>query len=363
MAIREGRWDCTSCGAAGNLGRTINCPSCGLPRLDGTRFYLPEDAPEITDAAHLAQARAGADWVCEHCGASARAAQEDCPGCGAPRGSSGTQEVHDYDLGDIPRDGKERRARPAAAQPVAARPKSPWRGRVVLVALALLGWWFFRSQEIGATVDGKQWNRTLEVQAYRTLRESGFELPEGGRTIRSYRAIREYRQVLDHYVTRERQVSEQVQTGTRTYTCGSRDLGNGNFEDRTCTEPTYETRSRTETYQDPVYRQEPVYGTKYDYDIERWVRDTVLAESGRAAQPSELGEPKWPVTRLRERQREGERTEKYVLHYKGDNDKEYQHEVPLQRYQAVRVGTPVRLKVSRAGKVELLKVDSAKLGA
>lgn len=359
MAIREGRWDCTSCGTVGNLGRQVNCPGCALPRPDGTRFYLPEDAPEVTDAAQLALALAGADWVCEHCGASAHATEADCPGCGAPRGSSPTQDVHDYDMDGIPRDGKERRAAPLAAAAIPPKRRSPWMGRGVLAAIAAMLWWIFSPQEVTAVVDAKTWDRTLEVQAYRTIRESDWSVPSGGRPVRSYRAIREYRQVLDHYETKERQVSERVQTGTRTYTCGSRDLGNGHFEDRTCTEPEYETRYHTEKYQDPVYRKEPVYATKHDYDIERWVRDTVLAARGEADEPSEPADPAWPVTRLRERQREGARTEKYVLRFRDEDGDTYESPVTLDRFQHLRVGTPVRLKVSRAGAVELLGVDSA----
>ncbi len=359
MAIREGRWDCASCGTVANRGRVVNCPGCGLPRPAGTRFYLPEDAPEITDAAHLAEARAGADWVCEHCAASAHATEADCPGCGAPRGSSPTQQVHDYDVDDIPRDGRERRtAAPLAAVP--QKQRSPWVGRGVLVALLAALWWFFSPHEVTAVVDAKTWDRTLEVQAYRTLRESDWTVPSGGREIRSYRAIREYRQVLDHYETRERTVSEQVRTGTRTYVCGSRDLGNGSFEDRTCTEPEYETRTRTETYQHPVYRREPVYDTKHDYDIERWVRDTVLAVHGEADEPAEAADPAWPVARLRERQREGARTEKYVLRFRDEDGDSYETAVTLDRFRQLRVGAPVRIKVSRAGSVELLGTDSTK---
>ncbi|CAA9301950.1 MAG: hypothetical protein AVDCRST_MAG68-679 [uncultured Gemmatimonadetes bacterium] len=355
MAIREGCWDCGSCGSVANRGRAVNCPRCGLPRPEGTRFYLPEDAPEVTDEAQLARARAGADWVCEHCAASASAQEADCPGCGAPRGASGTQEVHDYGPDEIPRDGGDRRAAARAAAALPAKRRSPWTGRGVLAAIAAMLWWFLAPHEVSAVVDAKSWNRTLEVQAYRTVRESDWAVPAGGREVRSYRAIREYRQVLDHYESRERQVSERVQTGTRTYTCGTRDLGNGHFEDRTCTEPEYETRYRTERYQEPIYRQEPVYATKHDYDIERWVRDTVLAAAGEADEPAEPADPAWPVTQLRERQREGERTEKYVLRFRDEDGDTYESPVALDQFQKLRVGAPVRIKVSRAGSVELLQ--------
>jgi hypothetical protein len=295
--------------------------------------------------------------VCEHCASSARATQDVCPGCGAPRGSSPTQAVTTYGMADVPRDGErpERRAVPpeaAAAIPPTPpnRPRS-WLKRGAVAMLALLGWCYFRPHEVTATVAEKSWERSLEVEAYRTVRESNWDVPSGGRTVNSYQAIRSYRQELDHYETRSRTVSEQVQTGTRTYTCGQKDMGNGYFEDQTCTEPEYETRSHEESYQEPIYRQIPIYDTKYDYDVERWVTDTVLVVQGKADHPSDADTPTWPQPRLSERRREGERKEKYVLVFHDDRNHTYQREVPLTQYQALHVGEPAHIRVNNAGMV------------
>lgn len=128
MAIREGRWDCPSCGSKAVLGRHVDCPGCGKPRPAGTRFYLTADAPVVTDAAQLAEAKAGADWICGHCGASTRATQTDCGGCGAARGTSPTQPVIHYGAGQVPRSGGAPGATPATG-PVASPADAPddWR--------------------------------------------------------------------------------------------------------------------------------------------------------------------------------------------------------------------------------------------
>jgi hypothetical protein len=91
MAIREGRWDCPSCGKVGVMGHEVVCPGCGKPR-GKVQFYLPSDAAVVTDASKLAEARAGADWICGFCKAANRAAWEKCEGCGAPR-ADGQQRV------------------------------------------------------------------------------------------------------------------------------------------------------------------------------------------------------------------------------------------------------------------------------
>lgn len=351
MAIREGRWDCPTCGGQGLLGRQVNCPGCGQPRPRGVRFYLPDDAPEVSDAARLREANAGADWVCEHCAASARALDDDCPGCGAPRGSSPGQETHEYGMDEVPRSGDApRRAR--AAVPAAPAPSRGvrWRGPALLAALVAGLVWWNTPRDVAATVAEKEWSRAVEVQEQRTVQEEDWHVPAGGRQLRSFRAVRDWRQVLDHYETRTREVSERVQVGTRTYTCGQRDLGNGYFEDVTCTEPEYETRTHTETYEEPVYRREPVHDTKFAYEIERWLPDDTAWARGDAAT-----EPSWPAVTLARNEREGGRVERYVLRFRDERGRTYEREVPLLVYQRHAAGGAVRLKVPRGrGTVEIV---------
>ncbi|HEU4880876.1 MAG TPA: hypothetical protein VFT45_01485 [Longimicrobium sp.] len=349
MAIREGRWDCPTCGNKGLLGRELSCSGCGNRRPEGIRFYLPDDAAEVTDAARLAEAGAGADWICEHCGVSARASMDRCPGCGAERGSSPQQQTHEHRF-DEP-----------AAEPVAAlagtvppRRRRGWKGPAALVAIVGGLVWWNGPKEVTATVAAKDWSRAIEVQEYRTVQEEDWSVPQGGRQQRSFRAIRDYRQVLDHYETRTRQVSERVQTGTRTYTCGQRDMGNGYFEDVTCTEPEYTTNYRDETYQDPVYRQEPIYDTKYAYEIEKWLPDDTAWARGDAAR-----EPAWPAVQIGRNEREGARIERYVLRFTDGDGKTHEREVTADQFQRYRPGQPVKLRMKRGGgDVEIVEPEA-----
>jgi hypothetical protein len=343
MTIREGCWDCPSCGSKRQLGRHVYCTGCGAPRPQEIRFYLPEDAAVVTDPTLLAQANAGADWICGHCGGSARATDTSCPGCGSPREADDqARQEHVYGLADIPRSGED--PPPAAAPqglvtpPAAAKSKRSGCGCLTLL-LVVMGWcgWSNRTRHVEGALLAKHWERSVQVEAYRTVSEDGWSLPAGGREIRSFRAIREYRQVLDHYESKTRQVSEQVQTGTRTYSCGQIDRGNGYFEERTCTEPEYETRYHTESYEDPVYRQEPVWDTKYEYDIERWVPDQLLALSGDTTPPA------WPVTVPDDTTREGEKKQRYVLTFLGEKQDTLVAEVPLEQFTHHRVGERVPL--------------------
>lgn len=338
MAIREGRWDCPTCGSAGLLGRQLACENCGNRRPEGIRFYLPDDAAEVSDSERLAEARAGADWICEHCGVSARATMDRCPGCGAARGSSPSQQTHErrFDEPDT--------APRALAGAIPPKRRRGWKGPAALVTIVGGLVWWNQPVDVTATVAAKDWSRAIEVQEYRTVQEEDWSIPQGGRQKRSFRAIRDYRQVLDHYETRTRQVSERVQTGTRTYTCGQRDMGNGYFEDVTCTEPEYTTNYRTETYQDPVYRQEPIYDTKYAYEIEKWLPDDTAWARGDGSR-----EPVWPTVRPGRNEREGARIQKYVLRLTDADGKTYEEEVTPEQFQRYRAGQEVQLRRKRGG--------------
>jgi hypothetical protein len=351
MAIREGCWDCPTCGTTRLLGRQLACAGCGNRRPEGIRFYLPDDAAEVTDAERLAEARAGADWICEHCGVSARATQPRCPGCGAERGSSPQQQTHEHRFGEPAEEAPR-----ALAATAPAKRRRGWKGPAAILAVIGGMVWYNGPVETTATVAGKEWSRAIEVQEYRTVQEEDWSVPQGGREKRSFRAVRDHRQVLDHYESRTRQVSERVQTGTRTYTCGQRDMGNGYFEDVTCTEPEYTTNYRTESYQEPVYRQEPIYDTKYAYEIERWLPDDTMWARGDAAK-----EPAWPAVRIGAREREGARIQRYVLRFKDDDGKTYEREVTPEQFARYRAGQPVTLRMKRGGnggQVEIVEPEA-----
>ncbi len=310
-------------------GRHVDCPGCGKPRPAGIRFYLTDDAPAIADAAQLREAKAGPDWVCEHCGASTRATDADCDGCGAPRGSSPAQPVIDYPLSQVPRSGDVPKpaadAPPSPACALAGRvrtkaagartPPSPWQtcmgcGCLSMVMLLVVGLFLGAVESCAggrvggedldaATVEGKRWERAFDVEQRRVVQGSGWDLPDSAEVIRSRRRLRGTGQEVARYEsvtrrvqrsrqvpdgtrtatrevadsrTRTRQVTERVQTGERTYVCGQRDLGNGYFEDIECSEPIYGNETRTEEYEEPTTRtesyEETVYRTEYYWENE-----------------------------------------------------------------------------------------------
>jgi hypothetical protein len=221
-------------------------------------------------------------------------------------------------------------------------------GIVLFLLLCCCGIFAFNNlftRDKTATVESYSWERTVEVEAYGTVTEEDWDVPSGGRILSQREEIREYDQVLVGYETKSRQVSEQVQTGSNTYVCGSRDLGNGFFEDVMCTDPVYETQYSTEYYEDPIYNAVPVYDTLYTYDIDKW---SVVRTERSAANHNE---PFWPSLSLASDEREGARTEKYELVFVDEDGNRYPMELPYEEWAAFESGREYTITVNGAGEV------------
>jgi hypothetical protein len=340
MAVYEGVWDCTSCGAKAVRGSLRACSACGAPRADDVKFYLPKDAPAVTDQAQLAAAKAGEDWYCEHCGGGAKATQQDCPQCGAPRGSSKGHSAAKVEEA-------ARRARAAGTAgvvaPAGAGSGKP-AGKLVLGLCGLLFLFFLTCcclaaifggpKDVNVQVVSKQWDRAQEVEVYKTVVEDGWDVPSGGRVQRQEKRQKDTRRVLDHTERRTRTV--QVQTGTRRVKSGVRDLGNGHFEDTYSDEPVY--GSKTESYTEDVYRDEPIYAQYFWWEIEKWVADP----SRTAKASGSDDEPTWPTVQVSgNKERSGPRREHYRLVLSGPENKSYTHELDEGRWRGFTKGQTI----------------------
>ncbi len=356
MAIREARWDCTQCGTVGNRGRQRVCPNCGHSRPEKVRFYLPDETKKVEDEALIKKAKIGPDWLCDYCGASNQANKKRCKQCDALHDGSPTQEVKTYGLKAVPRQGDEadepiplppENDTAATTTPTASR--MSWLLPLLLIFLCLCGTWFlfFRSTSASATVTGFEWERTIQMEELETLIEEDWQIPADGRYLSEEEAIHHYDQIFLRNETRTRDIPEQVQTGTRSYVCGQKDLGNGFFEEVTCQEPTYETKIRTETYQEPIYQAVPVYRTKYEYEIDRWVDGRLEKETGSTQSPE------WPLIYPTEFEREGERHEVYWVEFTDTDSTRYAIEMELAPWQRFSLGDEHVLVVDSFGNAEL----------
>lgn len=335
--IREGRWDCQYCGTVGVLGRHKTCPVCASPRPAGVKFYLPQDAGEVNDVEALGYAKLGPDWVCAFCGTSNGANLTKCRSCQADKDKDAVQQqVKEYKPGQAPKSGDMDMSTPPPRPAAKSQSSNNTLMAVLGVAFLLLvcfccviptftSW--FGSDEITVTIQQYEWSREVDIEEYKTVTESDWSVPAGGRTLSQQEEIFDYEQIVVGYETKTREVSEEVRTGSRDYVCGQRDLGNGFFEDVTCTEDVYETRWRTETYEEPIHESKPIYKTKYTYEIEKWVPLNTEKAAGQTREAS------WPTIDLGDDKREGEKRELYAIIFVDGEGQTYRLEFPYERWR------------------------------
>lgn len=338
MAIREGRWDCTSCGSEGFTPAQMSCPSCGAPRADDVKFYLPDDARVVTDAAALARAKAGADWYCSYCGAGSPAAAIGCTTCGASKEDSKHHAVTDHldQPAAPPAAATTQTSGGATAVKLGAGGMAAALGCATLCCLFMILAVVGGTKDVAAEVTGFSWERSITVQEHKPVTEGGWTTPAGAKVLGQEQKVHHEEDVFSHYEQRTRK--QQVQVGSKTVVVGQRDLGNGYFEDITNEEPVYETRD--EEYQEKVMKKKPVYQTWYRYQVMKWVDVDTRTARGEDQQPT------WPEVTLKEKQREGPRKETYAVKLRDPTaNKTYACALPEAQWKAYSAGQKVNAKI------------------
>lgn len=365
--IIEGVWDCAYCGAKKVRGGLRECPQCGHPRDENVKFYIDNPQNYVYDEEKAAKARRGPDWICPACDCLNSVDETVCVGCGTPRDA----ETKDYFQNqaekqpEYQREEKDWQAFNPAYDPpekedvevtyTPPRKKINWRNilvptiSVLLVIAMIVGLVScLVPHEVSGTVMDMEWARSIEIEEYKTVRESDWSIPPGGRKISQSEEIHHYDQVLDHYETKTRTYTEQVLDHYETYVSGYRDLGNGHFEEITSQRPVYRTETRTETYQEPVYKQVPVYKTKYVYDIDKWVHQSYKKTSGNDKAPY------WSDYECKDKERQGVRSETYSVVVQDEDGKSREYTLSFEQWNTLVVGQYVKMKANAFGHAELI---------
>ncbi len=358
-----GYWDCNFCDNKKIRGDNEECPSCGHPRSDTTKFYIDQSNIE-----YVAKEKTNLkpNWICSYCNTQNENYDDICEYCGASKAESKADyfekhkshhENEDYSQTSVI-DGTNVECTTVDTSsyetdnPVISIAKTIKNhvnlkscllyGLIGIAAIAFVWFliWFFTPVEHTANVSGFEWERSISIEQLTTFSESGWDLPAGARLQRTSEEIRSYDTVIDHYETKTKQVARDRIVGYEDYVIGYDDLGNGQFRERTGTRPIYETYYETETYQEPVYRQDPVYDTKYYYEIDRYVYERSIRSSGTDH------EPYWGTVTLATKEREGDRTEYYRLICG-----EYSTTLSLKDWLSYNIGDNVIVTTNRTGNI------------
>ncbi len=342
MTIRVGRWDCTHCNHKGNLGPDTKCINCGAPRPKNVKFYLPEDAEILKNKEEIKKAKSGADWVCSFCNSHNKAYEKNCQSCGNDRqaedGDSSLQEI-EYSLEETPLGSEKKKAKKNKIPP---KKKKRTAMKIVLGIVATFLLFVVLSlfnSEINVEVTGHSWERKFKTEQNLLVSDEDWSLPHGATNISSFRAIHHYDQVPDGYETKTRSVKKKV--GTKRVKIGTKDLGNGHFEDIYETQDVYENVE--EKYQAQKYKDVPVYREKYKFNVFKWLKGKEAIASGNNKEPywpELIKDPKAKDARI------GEKTERYFIEIIDHKNKKHKEKVPMEYWLNVEKGDKVKAKKS-----------------
>ena len=370
----EGVWDCVYCDTKKIRGSIQKCPNCGRQRDKNITFYLDDPTNYVDDDVAKTMNR-NPDWLCSFCDGLNSDNNSICYNCGASREDSEDnyftkkekietrrmEKQKSIQENYVPETEKETfdNLKDKLSNINIPQHKKKWyKSKKFLISissvllatiLTVVSLMIFLPKTKDVTVSSLSWERIVDIQEYKTVEENDWFVPEGGRLRDTKQEIHHYNQVFDHNETKTRTVTEQVLDHYETVVTGHRDLGNGMFEEITTQQPVYRTETRTETYEEPVYRNEPVYATKYYYEIERWVHKDYKTTSGKDKNPY------WYTYDKPENEKIVQFDETYKICVVFDDGKKKCLKVNFNDWKKISIDQKIKIKVYITGKAELIK--------
>lgn len=338
-------WTCPFCNGR-NPGPEKICLNCGAPQPDDVEFHQPVQEELVKDERLIAKAKAGPDIHCPYCGARNPAGSEQCAGClgdlseaamrraghvlGAHRDRPAEPITCPFCQAENPATNRQCESCGAAldvplmaqqeetAEPAAKKSRTPLLiiGALLLIGCIGLIFLFTRTTEAAGEVVETTWTRTITIEAFGPVSQSGWR--------------------------------DEIPTGASIGNCEDRyrftqDEPAPNAE-RVCGTPyTIDTGTGLgEVVQDCEYE---VYDPWCEYEVDDWfIFDEVVAEgSGLTAS--------WPTLQLANDQREGERSEQYVVVFAGDGETYRYTTRDYDRFQQYQPGSRWILEVNTLGAV------------
>ena len=347
-------WDCSYCQAKDITGDNRTCPNCGKARDNNTTFHINLHQKIYVPDSEAVHINRNPDWVCNYCDSLNSDKDKFCASCGAPR----TKENLNYFQNHRKRK-SEHSVNAVEVEPETITDSSSSTSErfnqaqnfinsnlhiflAVVASLAFLVGLVFLliPKEHELTVQELSWEYNINIERYQTVQESDWYLPSGARLLSTRLEISGYEPVLDHYETRTHQVSHQEIVGYEEYVSGYRDLGNGYAEEIISYQPIYQTYYDTETYQEPIYRDEPIYSTKYYYEIDKWLYERTVTTSGND-KSTYWGEPN-----LNSDERISSKKEIYSFVGIDEKGKDRNIELSYEDWSSLDIGQTVKVKVS-----------------
>ena len=217
----EGFWDCPYCGQKRIGGLTKTCPNCNTPRGKNIKFYMDDPTNYVTDDVAKKVSK-NPDWLCTYCDSLNSDDLKICRVCGAEKEESKSnyfenrekQEEHKKKIENAystPNAHVEKEKESFSNNSFSQhstnnlsqstkhnKPVKKKKGlsskflkigaislAAILLIAGLVSLFMPKTQE--GIVDSFSWSRSIEVEEYKTVQESDWSDPPGGRTLYTQR--------------------------------------------------------------------------------------------------------------------------------------------------------------------------------
>lgn len=315
--------------------------------------YVPEEATKIDRRP---------DWLCDFCGSLNRANDVTCRSCGSPkemakkdyfenRREKEREKTEKYDNRQnhtLPISETTSTRKETLKSIFFSTPGKITIGVTLTFLLIALLFFLFRPKIETLEVTSFSWERSISIEEFKTVEENGWNLPAGANLLYTKQEIARYEKVLDHYETKTRMVTKEkiVRYDTKVE---YKDLGNGYFEEKEKKVPVYEKYQEKEEYQTPVYKEVPIYQTKYYYEIDKWVYKETLKTNGKDKKPYD------PKVSLSTNEREGSKVQKYFITGQNDKGKQKTLSLSYQDWTKINLNENVTFKIHFDNQAEVVE--------
>lgn len=341
LTIIDGRrweraWKCPHCGQI-HWATDLYCDNSGGGIPEAVEWLGHEYDRPILDKAKREQADEGDALMCPACDQPNRGKARFCSQCASPLDPTRTINSSQFIESMRRREGRTRpamtettsdRTRPDFSEDTPSLVTSLWAqyqkyvfvGVGVLILLPLLVWFLslFRTHEEVSEVTSATWTRTVPVLYKVYTHGEGWELPTTGEyeNVHHVDRLYQYNTVVVGYNRVTQVATSWIQISPTYVPCGTVESKGGIISGVSCLQ-TRVAPATTIISRDVPITAPPVPDIRwyYTYDIVTWKpRQPKIAEGDHRQMPY------WPTVILNDGEKEGDRSEVYLVHFKHLDD-------------------------------------------
>ena len=359
--IVEGFWICNHCQTK-VPGTVRNCPNCGQPVDKNTSFDMDKENARVLSPEEAKNKGNGANWICFYCDSQNENELQYCKSCGAARMKSSDDFYygrHQPVEEEIPLERKESFSSSGIQNGSSSKVQGQAEFRKIIfwIMLIFVGCSFFISFFRALTkpkegiVKSFAWTSAQTVEEYKYVSDSSWDPPGNGCDVTETKEeLYGYDRVKIGEETKTKTEYRREKVGSH-YETEYEDNGDGTFTKITIEVDDYGSVPYEVTYTDPIYKDVPIYMTKYYYKEWRWVYEKTEYNTGVGK------EVKDTVFTLKDNQRISGTHYDYVIYVEDEDGNETKYNCNDETWNTLDVGDKIIFKSVMGNVTSVEKVE------